>query len=187
VPSKSLFKKGETKRVRKDLVKYLNELELVPGHGGNYILCNVFLTSNIVLVDLRSGEVVREYDFQELKQTQQEFVNEQKAFYVDKIGKEKAKNVYGNHLQSKKRKEFRDFRGKSELFDEEKYLDFATYDWGNNLMNGIAYSPADDSFLLSGKQWHFIFKVRLSYREDIERYEASKAEGARGGAIKDDL
>ena len=65
--------------------------------------------------------------------------------------------------------------GKSDQFEEEAYLDFATYDWANNVLNGIAYQSLDDSFLITGKMWHHIWKVQIDYRKDIEEYEASKS------------
>jgi glutaminyl-peptide cyclotransferase len=36
------------------------------------------------------------------------------------------------------------------------------YDWGNNVLNGIAYSQSRGTFLLTGKRWDFVFEVTLS-------------------------
>jgi glutamine cyclotransferase len=59
---------------------------------------------------------------------------------------------------------------KSRRFKEDEYLDFATYDWGNNVLNGVAYDSKDDSFIVSGKMWHHIFKVKLDYRDSIQKH-----------------
>lgn len=36
-----------------------------------------------------------------------------------------------------------------------------SYDWGNNVLNGIAYNPVKKTFLLTGKRWDFMFEVDL--------------------------
>ena len=38
------------------------------------------------------------------------------------------------------------------------------YDWNDNVLNGIAYYPPNDSFLVTGKLWDFIFEVKLDYQ-----------------------
>ena len=30
-----------------------------------------------------------------------------------------------------------------------------------DVLNGIAYDPSDDTFLITGKKWHLMFKVKL--------------------------
>ena len=37
------------------------------------------------------------------------------------------------------------------------------YDYLNNVLNGIAYYPKNDSFLISGKMWDFIYEIKLDY------------------------
>lgn len=37
----------------------------------------------------------------------------------------------------------------------------SSYDWGNNVLNGIAYNSAKKTFLLTGKRWDFMFEVDL--------------------------
>ena len=37
------------------------------------------------------------------------------------------------------------------------------YDYLNAVLNGIAYFPKNDSFLITGKMWDFIFEVKLDY------------------------
>ena len=41
------------------------------------------------------------------------------------------------------------------------------YDWGNNVLNGIAYMKERDTFLLTGKNWDLVFEVHLNYRHYI--------------------
>ena len=36
-----------------------------------------------------------------------------------------------------------------------------TYDYRNNVLNGIAYYKENDSFLITGKMWDFLFEVNL--------------------------
>jgi len=31
-----------------------------------------------------------------------------------------------------------------------------------DVLNGIAYDPSDDTFLITGKRWHLMFKVKLN-------------------------
>ncbi|TNV76972.1 hypothetical protein FGO68_gene15201 [Halteria grandinella] len=37
-----------------------------------------------------------------------------------------------------------------------------SYDWGNNVLNGIAYRQETNTFLLTGKKWDFMFEVALT-------------------------
>ena len=32
------------------------------------------------------------------------------------------------------------------------------YDFGNNVLNGIAYNPATKDWYVTGKRWHLLFK-----------------------------
>ena len=42
-----------------------------------------------------------------------------------------------------------------------------SYDWGNNVLNGIAYNKYKDTFYLTGKMWDFVYEVKLDYRDYI--------------------
>lgn len=42
------------------------------------------------------------------------------------------------------------------------------YDFGNAVLNGIAYYQPNDSFLVAGKLWDHIYEVKLDYREAIK-------------------
>ena len=36
-----------------------------------------------------------------------------------------------------------------------------TYDWNNNVCNGIAYDEAQEAFYVTGKRWNLMFKIQL--------------------------
>jgi glutamine cyclotransferase len=36
-----------------------------------------------------------------------------------------------------------------------------SYDWGNNVLNGIAYNPWRRTFYITGKRWDFMFEMDL--------------------------
>ena len=36
-----------------------------------------------------------------------------------------------------------------------------SYDFSNNVLNGIAYNPVSKTFFLTGKRWDFMFEVQL--------------------------
>jgi glutamine cyclotransferase len=63
---------------------------------------------------------------------------------------------------------------KSNKFVEEELIDLVTYDWSNNVLNGIAHMESDDTFIITGKMWHFAHKVSLDYREAIVEFEIRK-------------
>ena len=42
------------------------------------------------------------------------------------------------------------------------------YDFGNAVLNGIAYYPPNDSFFIAGKLWDHIYEVKLDYRDAIQ-------------------
>ena len=35
------------------------------------------------------------------------------------------------------------------------------YDYGNNVLNGIAYDEVEDVFYITGKRWNFVFKMKF--------------------------
>ena len=84
-----------------------------------------------------------------------------------------------------KQRIFRDMGEQSKRLEEEEYLDLLTYDWGNNVLNGIAYDSRDDSFLVTGKMWHKAFKVKLDYLSEIEKFEREREEMAASLRKKD--
>lgn len=36
-----------------------------------------------------------------------------------------------------------------------------SYDWGNNVLNGIAYKKDTNTFFFSGKMWDLVFEVQM--------------------------
>ena len=44
-----------------------------------------------------------------------------------------------------------------------------SYDFGNAVLNGIAYYEKNDSFIISGKIWDHIYEIKLDYENYIER------------------
>ena len=51
--------------------------------------------------------------------------------------------------------------------DEDIYRHYNFWDPTNNVLNGIAYQIRDDSFILTGKMFDFIYNVRIKYHEYI--------------------
>ena len=41
----------------------------------------------------------------------------------------------------------------------------STYDKANAVLNGIAYYESNDSFLISGKLWDFIYEIKFDYHD----------------------
>ena len=60
-----------------------------------------------------------------------------------------------------------DFGTKSHTDPVLSYAHFATYDYPNNVMNGVAYVPDDDTFLVTGKMWDFLWKIKLNYHDYV--------------------
>ena len=48
-----------------------------------------------------------------------------------------------------------------EYFGSQEY-------WQNAYLNGIAYFEENDTFILTGKEWDFIFEVDLNYQKFVE-------------------
>lgn len=53
----------------------------------------------------------------------------------------------------------------SQLFKQQKEFiestNEASYDWGNNVLNGIAYNKEKQTFLVTGKMWDFAYEVKI--------------------------
>lgn len=52
-------------------------------------------------------------------------------------------------------------------FDHVAELNETKYDRVNAVLNGIAYEKSSDSFILTGKDWDYMFRVRLDYKLHI--------------------
>jgi glutamine cyclotransferase len=44
----------------------------------------------------------------------------------------------------------------------EKHENMATYDRGNNVLNGIAWDEKNDDYYVTGKRWNFMFRIKIS-------------------------
>lgn len=52
------------------------------------------------------------------------------------------------------------------IADEKDYISkegitWSYYDRSNNVLNGIAYHEPTDTFFVTGKNWHFIYQVKV--------------------------
>ena len=52
--------------------------------------------------------------------------------------------------------------------DVSMFAHFAYYDEGNFVFNGIAYEPETNTFLLTGKMWNHIYRVKMDYAKFID-------------------
>jgi glutamine cyclotransferase len=89
IKSNSPIKKNAKPNFKKENVKYLNELERVPGFE-DYLFVNVFLKNEVLLVYLKSGLVIKTYDFSDLKAIQLTFVKNKTAGLREEMGIDKA-------------------------------------------------------------------------------------------------
>lgn len=48
-----------------------------------------------------------------------------------------------------------------EQYLQDKGIQWNYYDKVNNVLNGIAYHRSTDSFFVTGKNWHFLFEIKL--------------------------
>ena len=59
----------------------------------------------------------------------------------------------------------------SELLEiQKKHLNYmgTAYYWQNAVLNGIAYYEKYDTFIITGKLWDFIYKVKLDYKDHVQ-------------------
>ena len=45
-----------------------------------------------------------------------------------------------------------------------------TWDYGNNVLNGIAYDPVSGDFFLTGKRWSLMFRVKITPKHEEEEH-----------------
>ena len=36
------------------------------------------------------------------------------------------------------------------------------YDYGNNVLNGIAHDAKEDAYYVTGKRWNYLFKIKIN-------------------------
>lgn len=51
-------------------------------------------------------------------------------------------------------------------------LEFTAYEKLNAVLNGIAYYPPNDTFIMTGKLWDVLFEVKLDYMEAVTDHES---------------
>ena len=59
----------------------------------------------------------------------------------------------------------------SELIEkQQQHLDYfgSPEYWENSYLNGIAYFEPNDTFLITGKMWDFIYEIRLNYKKFVK-------------------
>ena len=164
------YKKHKAFRFKLDDLSLIEELVMPAtireGWGMTHIGNDLFVSdgsSTIHKVDPLTFNVVGSFT---VKENGREIYQINELEYVEKEGK-----IYANIFMSNDVIVF-DLNGvvskrydMSELLKiEESYLDehnihWSYYDKSNNVLNGIAYRASDDTFYLTGKNWHYLFQV----------------------------
>mmetsp|Transcript_19244 Transcript_19244/g.29509 ORF Transcript_19244/g.29509 Transcript_19244/m.29509 type:complete len:151 (+) Transcript_19244:989-1441(+) len=150
---------------------------MIPGYP-RYVLANVFFSTNVHLIDLETGTVAFEWDVSSLKEVQQELVSSEKDRLKEKLGKKEVNRIRNKRRSdaiARQKYEEQDLNLANDMSEAGLFRKYDNFDWNNAQLNGIAYYPLHDSFLLTGKVWEFIFEVKLNYREVIAQYEAHLA------------
>jgi len=146
-------------------LNHINELEIVepsedyalPGIE-NYIFAHAFHSDNLSMIDLRTGQVTRSWNLRKLIRSQQKHVEDMKKQSAADLGRDRVKKI----------KKVRTPNFANSPDPEDVYKHFSTYDWGNNVLNGVAYLKEDDSFLITGKMWNHVYKIEVDYRDAVE-------------------
>ena len=60
---------------------------------------------------------------------------------------------------------------KNSIHQYEKGLSYTWDESRNAVLNGIAYYPPNDSFILTGKLWDLCFEVKLNYWEQMKAHK----------------
>ena len=114
----------------------------------NYVFANAFHSDSIHMINIHTGEIVKEWDCSSLLRDQMSYVDKQYNLLAP-IFKYDVDESYPNF--------------DNDQDEEAMYRHYASYDMPNNVFNGITYQPLDDTFLVSGKMWNHIYKVKLDY------------------------
>jgi glutamine cyclotransferase len=138
-------------------LNYINELEMIEESEenagiSNYVFANAFHSNSVHMIHIHTGEIVKKWDCTQLLRDQLSYVGDQYNLLAPIFNE--------------------DVLGSFPNFDDDQnqevmYKHYASYDQGNNVLNGIAYQAKDDTFLLTGKMWNHIYKVRLDYKNYI--------------------
>lgn len=154
---------------------FINELEIIkespssPAGVSQYAFGNVFLKNHIIMIDLRSGKVVTQWNFDQL-------VHDQKAMAKNTKDELRTNNTIQEFNKLKKNAESITRRGWN--MDVGNYANskdpqaifnhYWFWEEGKFVLNGIAYDSKDDTFVLTGKAWDTIHKVKLDYHKYVE-------------------
>jgi glutaminyl-peptide cyclotransferase len=49
---------------------------------------------------------------------------------------------------------------KQQYSEQNKSMNY--YDYGNNVLNGIAHDPQEDIWYVTGKRWNLLFKIKIN-------------------------
>ena len=60
---------------------------------------------------------------------------------------------------------------KNGIHQFEKGLSYTWNESANAVLNGIAYYPPNDSFIITGKLWDLCFEVKLDYWEQMKAHK----------------
>lgn len=171
-------------------LNYINELEIIqedPSNQflnegiSNYVFAQAFHQSAVFMIEISSGDVVKEWEFDDL-------INHQKEHAADETEKYKALSESFTGEEMSKAKETLNKRGDQINFDNLKddismwkHYGFY-YDVGNFVFNGIAHDEKDDSFFLTGKMWNHIYKVKIDYQSFIDdKYVSGSSQESNDG------
>lgn len=75
------------------------------------------------------------------------------------------KQLQSNHSQGMDLDNSDSSDSEASIFDNYKF-------WGgkpNHVLNGISYIQKDDSFIITGKMWSSIYKVKLNYHQFVKQ------------------
>ena len=147
-------------------LNWINELEIIPESDttptgiSNYAFVNEFFTTNVRMLDLRTGFVVHTWNFDNIMDHQNDTVREKLDEIQEQMGQDLTQ-LYIEKFENDDVKYFANFNNSME--EEHVFRHYASYDYENNLFNGIAYDSRDDTFLLTGKMYDNIYKVKIQY------------------------
>ena len=140
----------------------------VPGDGlDQYVFANRLRKPTISMIDLRTGKIVKEWDFSKLVNQQQAYVDSKAKQLTQALGPVKSKKLIEIQKSLSSLEKFRNFENLTD--PESEFKHYVTFDKNNYYLNGIIYLPWDDSFLIGGKMWVNIHKVKLDYLKYIKK------------------
>ena len=113
----------------------------------------IYLNELEIIDDVREGIDMRNYLFANYFQSNNIFLVDLRSGYVIKR--------WNMHELTDKNHQWRKTLG----------LEYTSYESLNAVLNGIAYYPPNDTFILTGKLWDVIFEVKLDYWDVVKENE----------------